>query len=179
MGFTSIRPNRVYAKPQLRSCLTVGATKLSAINTVTLNGAPFIHIGHGARAWLVLHWQICQIEAGQTDKFIDLPVQMTAPGHAPPGRSNPVLPALNAWFGREPVLDKAETAIRLEYPSHLAQRGQRIRNRTKCPRHHDGINGVVRKWDRGCRTQKKFDRYLCLSEFKLARTDDEVRREMA
>ena len=55
---------------------------------------PFIHIGHGASAQRVLHLQVHQIEAGQTAKFIYLPIQMTAARHAAPGRSDPVLPIL-------------------------------------------------------------------------------------
>ena len=94
--------------------------------------APFIHIGHGAWAWRVLHLQVRQIEAGQTDKFIYLSIQMTAARHAAPGRSDPVLPIFDAWLRRKSVLDKTEIPVWLEYPPHLAQRGQRIRNRTKC-----------------------------------------------
>ena len=122
-------------------------------------GAPFMHIGHGAGPGRVFHLQIRQIEAGQTDKFIYLLVQMAASSHAAPGRSDPVLPTFNGWLGRKSMLDKAESAIRFEYPPHLAQRGQRLRKRAKIPGHHDGIDSVVRKSNRCCRAQMKFNRH--------------------
>jgi hypothetical protein len=45
-------------------------------------GTPFIHIGYGAWAWRIFDLQVRQIEARSTDKFIYLPVQMTAARHA-------------------------------------------------------------------------------------------------
>ena len=73
--------------------------------------APLIHIGHGARAWRIFHLQARQIETSQTDKLVYLPVQMTAARHAAPGRGDPVLPVLDTWLGRKPVLDEAEAAV--------------------------------------------------------------------
>jgi hypothetical protein len=46
---------------------------------MTAARASFIHIGHGAGPRRVFHVQVGQIEAGQTDKFINLAVQMAVP----------------------------------------------------------------------------------------------------
>src|SRR6266852_9587399 len=69
-------------------------------------GAPLIHVGHCAWTWRVLLVQVGQIEAGLPDKVIHLAVQMTAARHATPGRSEPVLPAFDAWLGRSPCSTK-------------------------------------------------------------------------
>lgn len=47
--------------------------------------ASFVHIGHGAGSRRVFNVQVCQIEAGQADELIDLPVEMTTARHAAPG----------------------------------------------------------------------------------------------
>ena len=91
-----------------------------ALGMVTA-GAPLIHVGHGARAWRVFLVQLREIEAGLTDKVIHLAVQMTAARYATPGRSEPVLPAFDAWLGRKSMLDKAEGAVWFEHPPHLTQ----------------------------------------------------------
>ena len=122
-------------------------------------GAPLIHVGHCARAWRVFLVQVREIEAGLTDKVIHLAVQMTAARQATPSRSEPVLPAFDAWLGRKSMLDKTEISVWFEHPQHLTQGSQRLRNRAKGPGHHDGINGVVRKRDGSCGPQKKLDRY--------------------
>ena len=60
----NVRPNRdVYAL--IGRAYAAGETAARA---------PLIHIGHGAGPWRVFHLQVRQIEAGQTDKFIYLPV---------------------------------------------------------------------------------------------------------
>ena len=83
--------------------------------------APLIHVGHGAGPWRIFHLQVRQVEAGQTDEFIYLAVQMAASCHPAPRRSDPVLPAFDAGFGGKPVLDKAEISVWFEYPAHLTQ----------------------------------------------------------
>jgi hypothetical protein len=65
--------------------------------------------------------QVREIKAGLTDKVVHLAVQMTTARYATPGRSEPVLPAFDAWLGRKSMLDKAEISVWFEYPPHLTQ----------------------------------------------------------
>jgi hypothetical protein len=82
---------------------------------------PLIHVGHCARARRVSLVQVREIKAGLTDKVVHLAVQMTTARYATPGRSEPVLPAFDAWLGRKSMLDKAEISVWFEYPAHLTQ----------------------------------------------------------
>jgi hypothetical protein len=61
------------------------------------------------------------LETGIRNEPLDRPIEMTAAAEGAPRRRQAMLPLLHAKVGRQPVLDKEESATGFEHPAHLPQ----------------------------------------------------------
>lgn len=92
--------------------------------------AAFVHVGHDAGATRVFRPELPQSEAGGADEIVGLTVEVTAAGDTSPQGSQPVLPALDGGFGRQPVFGEKKLAARRQNATDLLKRAERFGNRT-------------------------------------------------
>src|SRR6266545_2281142 len=93
----------------------------------------FIHVRQYPRPAHIAGAEMFNAEPGRADEIIHLAVQMTSAADVLPAGCQPILPARNAMFRGEAVLDEQQTPVGLENAMHFVECPRYIRNRAKRP----------------------------------------------